>query len=591
MKKELVFLCCILSVCVMTVSSRGDHSFNSLQHNNKCPLWFYYVPSTNSCQCLPYKTLISCEGKKAIIKESTYTLTAQQNKTFSLSYPKTDRFITKLNWTQPRYYILPENISDLNAFMCRPLNRKGYLCSDCIDGFAPSISMLQHPNQCYRCTNKWQGVILYLITLFFPVTFVYLITLVFQVRITSAPMPCFVMYSQLVVYVTSHTWSKSIGPLMLSETGELRTVARVILVVYGMFDLDFFTHALPPFCVSHHLKLYDRALLGYITAFYPILLIVLTWICIQLHDRNFRVIVYLWRPFHRCFIRLRRGWDTTNDLIDVFATFFILSYVKILNQFALVSPTKIFTYSLNGDYSYFNYTSDIDNTISIFSVKYITGSLFAMLVSFIFNFLPLLLLVLYPFGKFRRILSKLRLDRLALMIFVERFHCCYRNGLDGRRDMRYFSGIYFFLVIAISIAPQLLFYTLSFDRWLIKGAIFLVTALLIALCQPYKITYMNVCDTLLLSHYSMFCFTLISGGGVKYFDTFIHIFILIPFAILVVVICFKCILKACNSFFIKSLGQYQLSRLAAACQNADRNDPSCPSREPRISVHSYGSIN
>ena len=376
---------------------------------------------------------------------------------------------------------------------------------------------------------------------------------------------------------------------MLTETGELRTVTRVILVVYGMFDLDFFSHALPPFCVSHHLKLYHRALLGYITAFYPILLIVMTWICIQLHDRNCRVIVYLWRPFHRCFIRLRRGWDTTNDLIDVFATFFLLSYVKFLNQLALVSPTKIYTYSLNGDYSYFNYTSNIDNTISIFSIKYITGSLFAMLVSFIFNILPLLILVLYPFGKFRRILSKLRLDRLALMIFVERFHCCYKNGLDGRRDMRYFSGIYFFLVIAILIAPQLLFYTFSFDRWLIRGTIFLVTALLIALCQPYKITCMNVCDTLLLSHIAMFCFILLSGGGVKYFDTFIHIFILIPFAILVFVICFKCILKACNSFFIKSLGQCQLSRLAA--QNADRNDSSCPSREPRISVHSYGSIN
>ena len=251
------------------------------------------VPSTNSCQCLPYQTLISCEGKKAVYKGG-YILTAQQNKTVSLSYPKTFRFLTKLNWTQPGYYVLPDNISDLNDFMCRPLNRKGYLCSDCIDGFAPSVSMLQHPNQCYRCTNEWQGVIIYLITLFFPVTFFYLITLVFQVRITSAPMPCFVMYSQLVVYVTSHTWSKSIGSLTLSEAGELRTVARVILVVYGMFDLDFFSHALPPFCVSRHLKLYHRTILGYITAFYPMLLIVTTWICIKLHDRNFRVIVCLW---------------------------------------------------------------------------------------------------------------------------------------------------------------------------------------------------------------------------------------------------------------------------------------------------------
>ena len=56
------------------------------------------------------------------------------------------------------------------------------------------------------------------------------------------------------------------------------------------------SNVVPPFCVSSNLSLYHRAILGYITAFYPMLLIVVTWICIELHDRNFRVIVYLWRP-------------------------------------------------------------------------------------------------------------------------------------------------------------------------------------------------------------------------------------------------------------------------------------------------------
>ena len=87
------------------------------------------------------------------------------------------------------------------------------------------------------------------------------------------------------------------------------------------------------------------------SAFYPILLICLTWLCIELHDRNgFRPLVWLWRPFHRCFVWLWRSWDTKGDIIDVFTTvffvfffFFIFSYSKILYQTVLTSITNTIT--------------------------------------------------------------------------------------------------------------------------------------------------------------------------------------------------------------------------------------------------------
>ncbi len=37
------------------------------------------------------------------------------------------------------YIQLPNNISELNDFMCGPVNRKGRVCNECIDGFAPSV--------------------------------------------------------------------------------------------------------------------------------------------------------------------------------------------------------------------------------------------------------------------------------------------------------------------------------------------------------------------------------------------------------------------------------------------------------------------
>ena len=35
---------------------------------------------------------------------------------------------------------LPRNLSQLNDYMCSPLNRKGLVCSECADGFGPSVT-------------------------------------------------------------------------------------------------------------------------------------------------------------------------------------------------------------------------------------------------------------------------------------------------------------------------------------------------------------------------------------------------------------------------------------------------------------------
>ena len=200
-----------------------------------------------------------------------------------------------------------------------------------------------------------------------------------------------------------------------------------------------------------YLRLYHRAILGYITAFYPLFSIVLTWICNELHDRNFRMIVFLWRPFHRCFVRLRRGWDIKYDLINVFANFFLLSFTNISYRTVIIlNNDVIFTYLLNSGYSDSNYVFDMDNTIGANSVKYIVGTITAavlislmltiyhlscsLFTSFARNLIP------YPLGKFRRMLSKLRVDTLSIMPFMEKFHCSYTDSIDGKKDMILFSG-------------------------------------------------------------------------------------------------------------------------------------------------------
>jgi hypothetical protein len=83
--------------------------------------------------------------------------------------------------------------------------------------------------------------------------------------------------------------------------------------------------------------------------------------------------------------------------------------------------------------------------------------------------------------------------------------------------MRIFSGFYFLVRILVASIPQLLSLTLDLELWLVRGTIFLFAALLIALCRPYKTTYMNVTDTLLLSHLALLCHIVSSNTkGNKY---------------------------------------------------------------------------
>ena len=65
-----------------------------------------------------------------------------------------------------------------------------------------------------------------------------------------------------------------------------------------------------------------------------------------------------------------------------------------------------------------------------------------ILTSLLFNVLPALLLVLYPCQFFRSCLSIYHLNFIIMYTFMDKVYSCYRNDLNGGRDMRSFSGLY-----------------------------------------------------------------------------------------------------------------------------------------------------
>ena len=149
------------------------------------------------------------------------------------------------NIVNHKYMALPKNISDLNDVFCTPLNRQDLLCRDCIDGFGPSVVSIGYA--CVNCTENNYGWVLYIISEFVPATVFYFAVLTFRIHITSAPMNCFVMFSQLVVNVLTHN-PEFYGALMAELDVTSRDVFKVIITGYGFWNLDYFRYFIIILC-------------------------------------------------------------------------------------------------------------------------------------------------------------------------------------------------------------------------------------------------------------------------------------------------------------------------------------------------------
>ena len=107
-----------------------------------------------------------------------------------------------------------------------------------------------------------------------------------------------------------------------------------------------------------------------------------------------------------------------------------------------------------------SYVCAVDHSVDYGSVYHLSFAVPVVLTSILFNFVPPLLLVLYPFRFFRSFLSKHHLNFITMHTFMDKVYSCYRNGLDSGRDMRSFSGLYLFMAF-ITYITIVLFHVVS----------------------------------------------------------------------------------------------------------------------------------
>ena len=238
------------------------------------------------CTLSKYTDHVHCEKNGVTIRDGNCLTYDRSSNTLTLKecvYFETAGH----NVTEQGFINLPENISELNDYMCGPMNRRGLLCQDCIDGYGLSWASVSY--KCSNCSNAWYGVPLYLILQFVPITILYIFILFFRFSLTYAPMTCFIVYSQLFIFevITNRDYPLD---LIIPEI-EHSIFFKLSLTFYGIWTTDFIRYIVTPFCVNSNIHMLHLAFLGFVSAFYPFLLIFLTWIYVQMNDRYFKPVV------------------------------------------------------------------------------------------------------------------------------------------------------------------------------------------------------------------------------------------------------------------------------------------------------------
>ena len=549
------------SVLLSYSSGELKHHLNSSLYVQQCPPWSYHKEDRYKWHCF---TDVKCSNNAAYLKAGFCGTYDDNTGIFSLAlcpYFQSDGLKMK-EFKQHSWYIqLPGNVSELNDYLCGTMNRQGTVCSKCADGFGPAVMSVGSEIQCSKCIDAWYGIPLYLFLELFPVTIFYLILLAFKINITSAPMTSYIMYSQMIVIAWDRIYSGDIADLtgiLFTMSKQYKFFFKIVLSLYDIWNLRFFHYLMPSFCISSRLKPIHITFLGYISVFYPLCLIFLTWVCVELHDRNFRAIVLLWRPFHRCFVHLRRRWNTKNDIIDVFASFFLLAFSKCMYQIYLMITYQTVLHEIPLLNRALGYTQvlNIDMNVTYGSTEHLIFAIPAIFMSCFFNILPTLLILLYPIGLFRACLSKCKLDGISLYIFVEKFYGCYRNGLDGGKDMRSFAGLSFVLrgMLCLSNGLGGVLMISNNDPFFIRNMFFTVALMLISLCRPYKEMYMNVLDALLLAYLGLMCHLISSYQGFQIEVNFVFTLsamVSLPFSGFILMIAVKVLQRVIKTHTVK----------------------------------------
>ena len=520
-----------------------------------CPLGFEVQSPHGECKCLTLDSRVSCNQQAQQLSLKIGDCLTYNESLDTVSVVPCPYIHPAAENTTSFYFPLPPNMtaSELNSSMCGEMNRTGRLCGQCKNGTGPSV--FSPDLKCVRCLDSSYGWAVYLAAEFIPITVFVLLIVLFRIRLCADYMNAFVLFCSLSASVIN---SYQLSILYMLNA---RKEALFLLSIYNIFNLQFFQNYLPSFCISEKMTNVEVVALSYLVALYPLLLIFVITTLVSMYDRNFRPVVLAWKPFGVVFSCFSDSFNVRHSLVHAFASFFILSFLRTsVTSVTLILPVVAGV--------------EIGPHINLSeSVHYLDGTMYsltdgfsviAILIFLLLIGLPTVLIFVYPTRTFQKCLNCCGLRCLPLHIFMDAFQGCYKNGTDGTRDYRYFSGIYFVLRFVV-IAD--VFHCLRLPSYATPVFFLIVSSLLFAICRPYKRDIFNVVDCLMscIMAFSSFLFFYQLDQRVKFSvsqEAVVLLLLCTPlFYLMILIGCFlfpKCRLRA--QLFLLAISHFMNTR-------------------------------
>ena len=519
-------------------------------HMQACPPGF--ISSNNgTCDCPKgdYNGYVSCDESRHTIRIKKASWLGKVNN-YDSYLVGLSPYVTSSSSSS--YILLPQDPNELDKTLCNNTNRRGVLCGRCMDNYGVAINSLD--SNCVQCPDSYVHYhwFFYLLTEFLPVTLFFAVVFLFSMTVTNGPLNSYILFAQLI---TSCTDIDADGMIPLQSVAESMGVSynKMELVYYWPYDiwnLNFFKSLFPDFCLSASLNTVDVQALRYITAVYPLLLLVMLALVLSFYNKGARCIVSVVRPFHNCVSRFRQFTNLHQSVIGGVAVVLLISYTKFAYvSLLLLSPTPLY-YSNGTTATYVFYPDGNIEWGKTGSSKLYIVIAVCMLSTFVL--LPPLILF-YP--TLLRIIERLSFWRLRLgrlypspkfQAFLDEFHGCYKDGSNGGIDCRWFASFYFCLRIVLYAVYSIA--TTWYIQYAVQLILFLGSALLVALFQPYRRSWINQVDITIflilatvisLSQYNLLTLWVGSKSHLETWPYIIqYVLILLP---LVYCVCYYCI--------------------------------------------------
>ncbi len=317
---------------------------------------------------------------------------------------------------------------------------------------------------CVPCTSStiYKGWALLIALEFIPITVMVAIIAVLNVNLnqgllsgdiflcqmTTIPFPS-VSYPSWFVSVSAlyDDWLLFLIPLSIWNIG---------IIYYTSYHL-LENYINPSICIYQSTTPLAYLLFWYVISFYPLVLVLLTYCVIVMHDKGYRCVVCVVRPIHA---RLWRVFGIQPSLSYTVASLYTLCFTQLAaTSLKILHPTEYYVteshvvFFYDGSQSYFSGVHGFAGTVAIL-----------VLVGL---FITVAYLLLHPFRLFQLCFGKLKFKKDLIMSVTDVFNGPFKDGTsENSWDYRYFARMHFTMQLVV-----MTFYYIPLEHKLVTGSL------------------------------------------------------------------------------------------------------------------------